>query len=228
MKDHWYWSFNFNLISFLSIKMISQQTCERLNWSENQRVLLFYNHIIVDIFSSDTVARQFTDCKACDCDLGSVSWISRIQNVIDLILLSSPMIIHYSWVYNRPFSMPWDQDEAREKNRWKGVAWCHFDFSNCFQPFPPSFLLLCLPAFLLRGLISVLAAVFSLPNLKWQEETSKMFPWGKILARIVENRKETNLARIVVVNGLHSTSPREPTSHARLRIITLLHLHNKF
>ena len=32
MKDHWYWSFNFNLISFLSIKMISQQTCERLNW----------------------------------------------------------------------------------------------------------------------------------------------------------------------------------------------------
>ena len=28
--------------------MISQQTCERLNWSENQRVLLFYNHIIDD------------------------------------------------------------------------------------------------------------------------------------------------------------------------------------
>ena len=174
MKDHWYWSFNFNLISFLSIKMISQQTCERLNWSENQRVLLFYNHIIVDIFSSNTVACQFTECKAWDCDLGSVSWISRIQNVIDLILLSSPMIIHYSWVYNRPFSMPWDQDEAREKNRWKGVAWCQFNFSNCFQPFPPSFLLLCLPAFLLRGLIYVLAAVFSLPNLKWQEETLKM------------------------------------------------------
>ena len=182
MKDQWYWSFNFNLISFLSIKMISQQTCARLNWSENQRVLLFYNHIIVDIFSWDTVARQFTDCKACDYDLGSVSWISRIQNVIDLIMLSSPMIIHYSWVYNRPFSMPWDQDEAREKNResWKRVTWCHFDFSNCFQLFPPSFLLLCLPAFLLRRLIYVFAAVLSLPNLKWPEEYMHHKNWQEL------------------------------------------------
>lgn len=41
MKDHWYWSFNFNLISFLSIKMISQQTCERLNWMKIKECYCF-------------------------------------------------------------------------------------------------------------------------------------------------------------------------------------------